>query len=465
MVANPKSGALNTTICRQKSGQLRGGLHKNMTAGHWKNSMRRLRQCSCLPAIAGMVISTAWTLSVQDAFAQQLEWKTAASMPTARTGTAAVVFGDYIYVLGGEDHTGSVTDVVARFEPSSGSWQTETEKLRRPRKNAAATVWDGMMVVAGGRDSDNEVTRTVEFFNNSEQRWRQFGELVVAREGAQLIVSGDELYIAGGSDQNGQILNSVESYDPVSKEWKIDSDWTLDAARAGFAMGVVNDSLFALGGFDTFGPVTTVERYVPESGNATRASFLQARGNLSAATLADSIYAIGGRNSSSQVVGSTNIFLTASNTWRQGPVLLTPRERFSVGAVGDIIYVFGGTDAFGSTLSSVEQLDAAIDSGVDETAQPADNIRIRSAYPNPFQHNVLLQFERPASASNPVRVDVMDIRGRVVAVLANSERRTGAFAVSWNGRTKTGNIAAAGVYLVRITDGVHLATRSVVLTR
>ena len=45
-------------------------------------------------------------------------------MPTAREGAATFVLEGKIYVSGGESGCGNNTDVVERYDPMSGAWDT-----------------------------------------------------------------------------------------------------------------------------------------------------------------------------------------------------------------------------------------------------------------------------------------------------------------------------------------------------
>jgi hypothetical protein len=79
--------------------------------------------------------------------------------------------------------------------------------------------------------------------------------------------------------------------------------------------------------------------------------------------------------------------------------------------------------------------------------------------PNPAQGGVRFQFAVPATG--PVRVDVLDVAGRVVAVLADDVRRPGTYSLSWSGRTGAGRRAASGVYFVRLQMPGFAASRKV----
>ncbi|MCB2211885.1 T9SS type A sorting domain-containing protein [bacterium] len=91
---------------------------------------------------------------------------------------------------------------------------------------------------------------------------------------------------------------------------------------------------------------------------------------------------------------------------------------------------------------------------VDEPAtreQPSEFVLL-NAYPNPFNSSVTVSMELPASES--VRVSVLDLLGREVAVLVNERRSAGNTELSW-----TPANLATGVYLLRVQGESFAVTR------
>jgi len=72
------------------------------------------------------------------------------------------------------------------------------------------------------------------------------------------------------------------------------------------------------------------------------------------------------------------------------------------------------------------------------------------ARPNPFRASTRLTYG--VDGGGPVRVAVLDIRGRLVRTLIDERREPGQHAVIWDGSTDGGGSAAPGVYLMRV-DG------------
>lgn len=84
-------------------------------------------------------------------------------------------------------------------------------------------------------------------------------------------------------------------------------------------------------------------------------------------------------------------------------------------------------------------------------------------YPNPSSSGIAFRFAIRDAGS--VRVDVLDVSGRAVAVLADQLFQPGVHDASWDGRLNGGTRAPAGVYLVRLTMPGFSGSRKFALIR
>jgi HYDIN/CFA65/VesB family protein len=62
-----------------------------------------------------------------------------------------------------------------------------------------------------------------------------------------------------------------------------------------------------------------------------------------------------------------------------------------------------------------------------------------------------------------VRLEIFDVRGRLVRILLSDDLEVGKYRVNWNGRDQAGGIVPRGVYLVRLVAGDMRETRKLVL--
>ncbi|MEE8573199.1 MAG: endonuclease [Gemmatimonadota bacterium] len=102
-----------------------------------------------------------------------------------------------------------------------------------------------------------------------------------------------------------------------------------------------------------------------------------------------------------------------------------------------------------------------VTTGIDE--EPAPVFRLCRNVPNPFNPTTTIRFEIPRERG--VRVEVYDVSGRLVKVLADCDYPAGEHEVSWGGRDADGNEVASGVYFCRMTCGEFEAGRKMVLLK
>jgi hypothetical protein len=89
--------------------------------------------------------------------------------------------------------------------------------------------------------------------------------------------------------------------------------------------------------------------------------------------------------------------------------------------------------------------------------------RLTLAAANPVRRDALLRFSLPKAGR--ARLEVLDVAGRVVSVLADGEYRSGPYSVLWNGRDAQGRIASNGVYVYRLVTEAGTVRRKAVVLR
>jgi hypothetical protein len=89
--------------------------------------------------------------------------------------------------------------------------------------------------------------------------------------------------------------------------------------------------------------------------------------------------------------------------------------------------------------------------------------RLVGAHPNPFNPRTEVSFE--LAEATHVRVDVHDVRGRLIRTLVNESRTSGPHAVTWDGTDNRGSSVASGTYYLRFNAGDRVETRKVALLK
>ena len=289
-----------------------------------------------------------------------------APMPTARLGLAAALGADgKIYAIGG--FNSSQIASVEVYDPTSNTWDTRAS-MPFARSYLAAAAKDGQIYALGGWDGEiylregksvaNSIT-TVEAYDLATDTWMAREQLGIQRLGFGVAVVNDRIYALGGFSDNhtglGVHMSASEVYDPIANDWAQRA--VMPTGRSELAAAVANGRIYAIGGTDGQGngqvTLGAVEAYDPAT-NAwtTRASMPTRRKALSAVVGADGvIYAIGGRNGFGDVVSTVEAYDPSTNIWTPRASMPAPRSTAAavVGPDGRI-YVIGGTD--GTTLAT-----------------------------------------------------------------------------------------------------------------
>jgi hypothetical protein len=152
------------------------------------------------------------------------------------------------------------------------------------------------------------------------------------------------------------------SYDPASDTWNA-ALATMPTARAGLAIAVIGDSIYAIGGRTNTGgpcsggPLDAVERYDVASDTWTPvAPLLAARSDLAAAAVGGKIYVFGGCDAPGAILADVDVYDPVTDTWSAAPTDM-PTARAGMYAVetkGGTVYVIGGWDGIGFGLSTNE---------------------------------------------------------------------------------------------------------------
>jgi immune inhibitor A len=103
-------------------------------------------------------------------------------------------------------------------------------------------------------------------------------------------------------------------------------------------------------------------------------------------------------------------------------------------------------------------------SGVDDdNPLLPEAVNLSQNYPNPFNPTTHIDFSLHESAH--VRIDVIDMNGRVAKTLIDNQYSVGDHSVSWDGSDYNGHEVASGVYIYRLMADTVSKTRKMTLVR
>lgn len=252
-------------------------------------------------ALLGLILAGAWwsgwlgTSETPETSADQARWKELPAAQTARAGFAIASSADKLYVIGGENTDGILSNV-ERYDASQGIWTNLSQKPT-PVTDVRAVVLGGKLYVPGGRRSDNpsDVTAIVERYDPNTESWETLRELPQPRSGYALAALEGKLYLFGGWD-GATYRSEVFEYDPERDSWR--ERTPMPTARAFADAGVVEGSIYVLGGENQSGPLANNEVYTPAQEGAQpwerRAPLPQPRSKFGLAVALSIIHVLGG---------------------------------------------------------------------------------------------------------------------------------------------------------------------------
>jgi len=224
---------------------------------------------------------------------------------------------------------------------------------------SVASVGDEI-IAALGFDNFAGDTSTTRIYDIASDTW-SFGAAApgTSSEGAG-VAHGGLFYTVGGRFIGPRA--DIWSYRPATDTWNA-ALTPMPTARAGLAIAVVGNSIYAIGGRTstggpcTGGPLATVERYHIASDTWTPvASLLAPRSDLAAATVGGKIYVFGGCDAAGNFLADVDVYNPVTDTWSAAPADM-PTARagmYPVATKGGTVYVIGGWDGIGFGLSTNE---------------------------------------------------------------------------------------------------------------
>ncbi len=92
-----------------------------------------------------------------------------------------------------------------------------------------------------------------------------------------------------------------------------------------------------------------------------------------------------------------------------------------------------------------------------------ERFELLANYPNPFNPSTTIEFLVGKSDQYPLRLDIIDINGRIVATLVNGIPNSNK--VVWHGKNEFGQDAPAGIYFARLESGPTVLTQKMILLK
>lgn len=316
-----------------------------------------------------------------------------------------------------QEFTGPTVTGTGQEVLSYGVWRY-TGSMKVPRGRHTATLLHDDRVLVTGGVSNYSPTTSCEVYDKLTQRWTQVAPMNIPRTGhtATLLPDG-RVIVTGGKSSMGEVA-SVEIFDPTAQgglgSWRLLRD--MNVARFNHAA-----------------------TYHPSGVLIVTGTWVMGQGGQSSETLKidDSLF---------------------THAWTQVGDMLSHRSNHTSTLLHDGRVLVIGGEIYGTQdasngceyTSSLGPLALDPMPGVVSDALLAQNI------PNPFRVTTSISFTLSRSAS--IRLSVVDMLGREVAVLADGWHGIGTHQVVWNGEPVHGYMPN-GTYLITLNTGTQTISR------
>ena len=137
-------------------------------------------------------------------------WRSRSPMPTARNHLAVASVGGKIYAIGGR--LGAVfiglasdTDVVEEYDPAVDMWTGVRARMPTPRSAVAWGVFGNRIYVAGGEFQDARMSaafKAVEAYDPARNQWSVLPSMPVGRHGVAAGFLGSKFHLVSGDVQS-----------------------------------------------------------------------------------------------------------------------------------------------------------------------------------------------------------------------------------------------------------------------
>lgn len=280
--------------------------------------------------------------------AQAGSWTTKAPLPQPVAASGTTVAEGKVFVIGG-NYGFTWANTNYEYDPQLDSWTLRASMPTARTALAVASVNDKIYAIGGAVSVSGGALSTNEEYDPATNSWTQKRSMPTPRDWVSAAVVNGKIYVIGGSDNMGGGYYTNEVYDPLTDTWATKTP--CPHTRCFYGIGVVNGKIYVIGGWPmgSAGPSQNLnEQYDPETDTwSAKAPMPTSRNGLAIAVVNNKIYAIGGATNSNPWTNNLDVVEEhdpATNTWRTVQSMPTPRSLFmSAASIGNSIYAIGGT--------------------------------------------------------------------------------------------------------------------------
>src|SRR5207244_10321039 len=281
---------------------------------------------------------------------------------------SAVAVGNMIYVIGGYGAEGVPSMVVHVYETDAKKWK-QVAPIPDGLHHIGVAAVDRKIYVVGGFAKtfrDRVPVDSTWQYDSATDRWERRaplptprGALAVAVVEGKIYAMGSERFSAAGSKEKYEPVADIAVYDPKSDKWEV--LLPMRQKRDHLVAGAINGRIYAVSGRERPNyMLRNTEEYNPETRAwRDRAPMPSGRSGGAGAVLNNRLYVFGGEGNEQNPLGAFNqaeVYDPTRNAWTKLSPMPLPRHALVAVAVGNKIYLPGGSIVQGGRAPGTEAL-------------------------------------------------------------------------------------------------------------
>ena len=179
-------------------------------------------------------------------------WAAKEPLPAGTSDFVAVTVGDKIYLIGGQDASGSSTTVVREYDPVIDDYNSTKAALSVGRMRYGAAAVGTKIYVIGGLAVDvwgGPHEHTTLIYDTATDTWTAGPALITGRSDLCAFAVGTKVYAVGGYTDSYVTLDSVEVLDTSASSPAWAAAPSLPEARGDVTCAAAGGKGYAIGGF------------------------------------------------------------------------------------------------------------------------------------------------------------------------------------------------------------------------
>jgi N-acetylneuraminic acid mutarotase len=279
-------------------------------------------------------------------------WKQAGQTTTQRSETGTAVSGGKVYLMGGEAMGRQDSPLVQEFDPAGGHWR-DLAPMPKGASHVGVAAMNGKIYIAGGFTANVHKNPLDQFaeYDIAKNSWRDLPPLPTPLGSVGLAAIGGKLHVIGGRGPDGKTVGTHSVFDPASGKWTTAA--SLPVARDHLGIVVADGKIYIVGGRTnaTIDNVGLTDAYDPATDKWQSLSPMPTPRSSGAIAYYKGLIVYHGGECKDATKRITfdefEAFDPKANSWKALPKAPTGLHAQGGAAVGNSMYVLGGTAGCG----------------------------------------------------------------------------------------------------------------------